>query len=110
MEQMSAISRPGISIVDEKYIIDVVKEAFGLKLYTWVTTRSRVLEYRIPRQVLMACLLDFCQYSQQQASDVCFRDHATALYSHTQVHEVLMNDKVYGPIVNNIYKHLREVR
>lgn len=109
MNDMTIYSRPGISIITEQYLIDLVKESFGLKLYLWVTIKSRVDTYRIPRQVLMTCLMDFMDYTNAQAGAVCHRDHSTAFSARKVTHETLLHDKVYGPIVKVIFDHLKSI-
>jgi chromosomal replication initiation ATPase DnaA len=99
---MNVYTAPGISIFDEKSIIKLIKEAFGLKNEKWVTNGGGQKSV-IPRQVLMSCLVDFLGYSQKEAGYVCLQHHCTARHSHARVHDTLMNDREYGPIVKTIY-------
>lgn len=107
MTQLNPFSIPGHARLSEKYLIDLIREAFELKLNIWVTARSRVDEYCIPRQVLMAALLDFCDYTGYAAGNVCHRSQPDAIHAHRKVHETLMTDPVYGWRVRAVYEHLR---
>lgn len=105
---MNAYAIPGHVKLTEKYIIDLIREAFELKLNLWVTSKSRIDEYCIPRQVLMAALLDFCDYTTVAAGLACNKNHSTAIHSHRIVHETFMSDPIYGPRVRAVYEHLRQ--
>ena len=109
METMTAYARPGIAIT-EQYIKDLIKETFALKLYLWITIKSRVDEYCIPRQVLMSCLMDFLHYSESKAGEVCLRSRSDARHAHITINDTLMNDKVYGERVRLIYDHLKQIK
>ena len=107
MSDMSPYSRPGISHVDEQLVIHSICQSFGLKGLDWMTLDNRKPENTIPRQLLMACLMDFLQYSQRKAGAVCLKDHCTAYYSHRMIHETLMNDPEFGGRVRQVYEGLK---
>ena len=106
VELMTAYSRPGCQFfgkLTDLYIVDQINQVFGLKDSSWVTAKTRKIEYRVPRQLLMACLIEHIGLPLRVAGEYCMRDHATAHHSHKIVTETLWNDKTYGDKIKMVY-------
>ena len=108
--EMSAYAWPGISYLDEQIIIDLITQEFKLPDQTWVKTRSRLIEFKVARQLLMTCLIDHLGYTLRQAGEVCMRDHCTARWSKTMIHDTLWNDLQFGRRVKNVYRFCENIR
>ena len=101
--QMTPYSRPGLNPVNVPLIVNLICDSFNLKDLAWIKSKCREDKVRIPRQVLMCCLIEFANYSHREAGNVCDLDHATAYHAKKVVNDTLLNDKLWGERVRKVY-------
>jgi len=66
--------------------------------------KSRDVEYKIPRQLIMVFIGEFSYLSCSQISSIFFKDHATYLHAR----KTIRNREIFEPSFKELMKELRD--
>jgi hypothetical protein len=107
-----------LGIIDMRYFHVLIKETERLALEEFGISRSdfkrnyksRLSEYKFPRQIVMYILKIHTHASLARIGQIYNKDHATVINSVKVVENYTATDKRFSEIINRIYKGLAPLK